>query len=188
MVTPGYTAVAVDPYVELDRVAYYDQCVLRQDGRCVSTLSKDFMDEHSFSGIYGISEPFTHTVVYVGRSISISKRFQNHLRAHQTDTDGPCVRRKNAFVKAVLAGGRKPGLVLFDFDNSPACEARYIRKIIPIYNLKCTQISFNDTDANLVRKLARWHHSFGQDSKIHGYEAPPYESLWDGFRRHVHPY
>jgi hypothetical protein len=60
--------------------------------------------------IYGLMNPTTKNIFYVGESVNINKRFRDHLNAN-----GKNVNRCNE-IKSINADGLKPLLVIFETD------------------------------------------------------------------------
>jgi hypothetical protein len=78
-------------------------------------------DEVTFT-IYGLADPTTQRVRYVGRSSKIKARYQQHLKNPQGD-------RLKEWIDTLSANGQKPLMIILEsasIDQAEACEQRWM--------------------------------------------------------------
>lgn len=100
------------------------------DGHGDCRTTDDFHERFYICGVYGIVDPITDEVVYVGRSSDIGTRFRQHLSPW--DMNGS--RDKRLWIYDLLDAGFKPGLCVLSTINSPMQELKWIKEIRPRFN------------------------------------------------------
>lgn len=95
---------------------------------CASrSVEQRFVDAWALPGVYGLVDPLTDHVAYVGRSVHIGRRYRQHLNQIDARRGSPAHRR-NEWVRAVLRSGQMPGLVLLDIRNEAWVESYLIKQ------------------------------------------------------------
>lgn len=78
----------------------------------------------AISGIYGLLDPNTNELRYIGQSIDIERRYKSHLSpAHlQVHTIAGQTTRKNRWLKKILTQNKKPILIIIEICEKPHFE------------------------------------------------------------------
>lgn len=88
-------------------------------------VDQDFVDAWAIPGVYGLVDPLTDHVAYVGRSVNIGQRYRQHLRMDGGKI-GSALYDRNRWFKALMGAASLPGLVLLDHRNEAWLESRMI--------------------------------------------------------------